>query len=148
MCAPFPILIQLPPQSDVLQSLSDALPPVYPTAQPAIDVSLLERMWDYSNTAEASVYKDQLQSRLARLMVLHDLWRGRSWGKQLAWRGRTRSSRSLSSTMCWPHAVHASKPRHCKMSPSATSAVPLSKRATGGPGARRSHVAHRRQILA
>ncbi len=82
-----PILIQLPPQSDVLQSLSDALPPVYPTAQPAIDVSLLERMWDYSNTAEASVYKDQLQSRLARLMVLHDLWRGRSWGKQLAWRG-------------------------------------------------------------
>ena len=82
-----PILIQLPPQSDVLQSLSDALPPIYPTAQPAIEASLLERMWDYTNRAEASVYKDQLQSRLARLMVLHDVWRGRSWGKQLAWRG-------------------------------------------------------------
>jgi hypothetical protein len=82
-----PILIQLPPQSDVLKSLSDALPAAYPTAQPNIDVSLLERMWDYSNRAEASVYKDQLQSRLARLMVLHDVWRGRSWGKQLAWQG-------------------------------------------------------------
>jgi hypothetical protein len=82
-----PILIQLPPQSDVLQALSNALPAIYPTAQPAIEVNLLERMWDYSNRAEASVYKDQLQSRLARLMVLHDVWRGRSWGKQLAWRG-------------------------------------------------------------
>lgn len=82
-----PILIQLPPQSDVLRSLSDALPAIYPTAEPAIEVSLLERMWTYSNTAEASVHKDQLQSRLARLMTLHDVWRGRSWGKQLAWRG-------------------------------------------------------------
>ncbi|MDF2441733.1 MAG: hypothetical protein JWN98_2717 [Abditibacteriota bacterium] len=82
-----PILIQLPPQSDVLRALSDALPAIYPTAEPAIEVSLLERMWTYSNTAEASVHKDQLQSRLARLMTLHDVWRGRSWGKQLAWRG-------------------------------------------------------------
>lgn len=82
-----PILIQLPPQSDVLRALSDALPAIYPTAEPAIEVSLLERIWNYSNTAEASAPKDQLQSRLARLMTLHDVWRGRSWGKQLAWRG-------------------------------------------------------------
>jgi len=82
-----PVLIQLPPQSDVLKSLSDALPPIYPTARPAIDAQLLERMWTYTSTAPASVQRDELQSRLARLMVTHDLWRGRDWGKQLAWRG-------------------------------------------------------------
>jgi hypothetical protein len=82
-----PILIQLPPQADVLRALSEALPQIYPTARPAIDTTLLERMWTYSLTAEPSVYRDQLQSRLARLMVLEDMWRGRSWGKQLAWKG-------------------------------------------------------------
>jgi hypothetical protein len=82
-----PILLQLPPQTDVLKTLADALPPIYPSARPAIDASLLERMWTYAGTAEPSVYRDQLQSRLARLMVLHDLWRGRDWGKQLAWKG-------------------------------------------------------------
>ncbi len=83
-----PILIQLPAQPDVLKSLSDALPPIYPTARPAIAPELLERMWTYSTTAtEQSAARDELQSRLARLMVLHDLWRGRDWGKQLAWKG-------------------------------------------------------------
>jgi hypothetical protein len=82
-----PVLIQLPPQADVLRALSEALPRIYPSAQPAIEASLLERMWDYAATAEPSVYRDQLQSRLARLMVLEDLWRGRAWGKQLAWKG-------------------------------------------------------------
>ena len=83
-----PILIQLPAQPDVLKSLSDALPPIYPTARPAIAPELLERMWTYSTTAtEPSASRDELQSRLARLMVLHDLWRGRDWGKQLAWKG-------------------------------------------------------------
>lgn len=82
-----PVLIQLPPQSDVLRALSEALPQIYPTARPAIEANLLERMWEYAATAEPSVYRDQLQSRLARLMVLEDLWRGRSWGKQLAWKG-------------------------------------------------------------
>jgi hypothetical protein len=82
-----PILLQLPAQTDVLKALADALPPIYPSARPAIEASLLERMWTYTSAAEASVYRDQLQSRLARLMVLHDLWRGRDWGKQLAWKG-------------------------------------------------------------
>jgi len=82
-----PILIQLPPQSDVLRALGDALPQIYPGAEPAIEEGLLERMWTYSATAEPSVYRDQLQSRLARIMVLHDLWRGRAWGKQLTWQG-------------------------------------------------------------
>jgi len=82
-----PILIQLPAQAEVLKSLSDALPPVYPTARPQIDVNLLERIWSYSAAAEPSVQRDELQSRLARTMVLHDLWRGRAWGKQLAWKG-------------------------------------------------------------
>ena len=82
-----PVLLQLPPQNDVLRTLSDALPAIYPTATPAIEASLLERMWNYSLTADSGTYKDQLQSRLARLMVLHDLWRGRDWGKQLTWKG-------------------------------------------------------------
>lgn len=83
-----PILIQLPAQADVLKALSDALPPIYPTARPAISPQLLERMWTYSTTAtETGASRDELQSRLARLMVLHDLWRGRDWGKQLAWQG-------------------------------------------------------------
>jgi hypothetical protein len=82
-----PILLQLPPRVDVLHALGDALPPIYPSATPAISTTLLERMWNYTQKAEASVYRDQLQSRLARLMVLKDLWRGRSWGKQLAWKG-------------------------------------------------------------
>ncbi len=82
-----PILIQLPPQPDVLKSLSDALPPIYPTARPAVDAALLERIWRYAGSTAAGAQRDELQSRLARLMVLHDLWRGRDWGKQLAWRG-------------------------------------------------------------
>jgi hypothetical protein len=82
-----PVLIQLPPQPDVLKALSDALPAIYPSARPAIDATLLERIWNYTKTVDASVQRDELQSRLARLMVLHDLWRGRDWGKQLAWKG-------------------------------------------------------------
>ncbi len=82
-----PILIQLPPQADVLKALSDSLPPIYPSARPAIDVNLLERMWDYSGKAQPSVQRDELQSRLARLMVTQDIWRGRTWGKSLAWKG-------------------------------------------------------------
>jgi len=82
-----PILVQLPPQSDVLASLSTALPPIYPTARPAIDAQLLERIWNYTKNVEPSVQRDELQSRLARLMVTQDLWRGRDWGKQLAWKG-------------------------------------------------------------
>ena len=82
-----PILIQLPAQADVLKALSDSLPPIYPTARPAIDVTLLERMWDYSGKAQPSVQRDELQSRLARLMVTQDIWRGRTWGKSLAWKG-------------------------------------------------------------
>jgi len=82
-----PILLQLPPQSDVLRALSDSLPAVYPAASLPVPVSTLEQLWNFAQTAEPSVYKDQLQSRLARLMMLHDLWRGRAWGKQLAWKG-------------------------------------------------------------
>ncbi|MBV9864868.1 MAG: hypothetical protein JO316_05930 [Abitibacteriaceae bacterium] len=82
-----PILLQLPPQADVLKTISRALPAVYPTSAPTLETSLLERMWTYAGTAEASVYRDELQSRLARLMVLHDPWRGRTWGRQLAWKG-------------------------------------------------------------
>jgi hypothetical protein len=83
-----PILMQMPATPDVLKALSDALPVIYPTARPAIDSTLLERMWRYSlRASEASPQRDELQSRLARIMVLHDLWRGRDWGKQLAWKG-------------------------------------------------------------
>jgi hypothetical protein len=83
-----PILMQMPATPDVLKALSDALPVIYPTARPAIDSTLLERMWRYSlRASEASPQRDELQSRLARVMVMHDLWRGRDWGKQLAWKG-------------------------------------------------------------
>ena len=82
-----PILLQLPAQPDVIKAISQTLPPIYPTARPAIDSSQLETLWDYAAKAPAGVYRDQLQSRLARLMVLSDLWRGRDWGKQLSWKG-------------------------------------------------------------
>ncbi len=82
-----PILLQLPATPDVFRALGDALPPVYPSATPNISPMLLERMWKFTDNTEPSVFRDQLQSRLARLMVLHDLWRGRAWGQQLAWKG-------------------------------------------------------------
>ena len=82
-----PTLLRLPAQPDVVKAVSQTLPPIYPSARPAIDISQLETLWDYSQKAPAGVYRDQLQSRLARLMVLQDLWRGRDWGKQLAWKG-------------------------------------------------------------
>jgi hypothetical protein len=82
-----PILIQLPADPDVLKALADALPAIRARAQPPVSVSLLEQMWDYASRADASSYRDQLQSRLARLMVLQDLWRGRAWGKRLSWKG-------------------------------------------------------------
>jgi hypothetical protein len=82
-----PALLQLPAQDDVLKAIAAALPPIYPSAKPNITVYTLVRIWEYSKAAPQSVYKDQLQSRVARLMVLHDLWRGRDWGKQLAWKG-------------------------------------------------------------
>jgi len=82
-----PVLLQLPVQPEVLGALSKALPPIYPSARPAIGADLLERMWDYSLRAPAGVQRDELQSRLARLMVTQDVWRGRTWGKSLAWKG-------------------------------------------------------------
>jgi hypothetical protein len=82
-----PVLLQLPATPEVFQALGDALPPIYPGGAPAVDASTLERVWAFSEKAEPSVYRDQLQSRAARLMVLHDLWRGREWGRQLAWEG-------------------------------------------------------------
>ena len=82
-----PVLLQLPAQPDVIKAISQTLPPIYPTARPTISASQLERLWAYADKAPAGVYRDQLQSRLARLMVLSDLWRGRDWGKQLAWKG-------------------------------------------------------------
>jgi hypothetical protein len=82
-----PILLRLPPQQETLKTLSNALPPIYPSARPQLSTDLLEQMWAYAGAAEPSVYRDELQSRLARLMVLHDLWRGRAWGRQLAWKG-------------------------------------------------------------
>ena len=82
-----PFLVKLPPEAPVLKAISETLPPIYPAARPAIDVARLESLWDYSQKAPEGVYRDQLQSRLARLMVTQDLWRGRDWGKQLAWKG-------------------------------------------------------------
>lgn len=82
-----PVLLQLPPSPEVFQALGNALPAIYPGAPRSIDASTLERVWDFTKDAEPSVYRDQLQSRVARLMVLHDLWRGREWGQQLAWEG-------------------------------------------------------------
>ena len=82
-----PFLVKLPAEPSVLKAISETLPPIYASARPAIDVARLESLWDYSQKAPEGVYRDQLQSRLARLMVLQDLWRGRDWGKQLAWKG-------------------------------------------------------------
>lgn len=82
-----PFLVKLPAEPSVLKAISETLPPVYPSARPAIDVARLESLWDYSSKAPEGVYRDQLQSRLARLMVTQDLWRGRDWGKQLTWKG-------------------------------------------------------------
>ncbi|RYX83750.1 hypothetical protein EON83_13325 [bacterium] len=82
-----PVLLQLPAQPDVLKAISQTLPAIYPSARPAIETSQLEVLWDYAGKAPAGVYRDQLQSRLARLMVTKDLWRGRDWGKQLSWKG-------------------------------------------------------------
>ncbi len=82
-----PLLVKLPPEPSVLKAISETLPPVYASARPAIDVDRLQSLWDYSQKAPEGVYRDQLQSRLARLMVTQDLWRGRDWGKQLAWKG-------------------------------------------------------------
>ncbi len=82
-----PILLQLPAQPDVLKAISQTLPAIYPSARPAIETTQLEDLWAYAGKAPAGVYRDQLQSRLARLMVTKDLWRGRDWGKQLSWKG-------------------------------------------------------------
>lgn len=82
-----PFLVKLPPEPSVLKAISETLPPVYASARPAIDVARLESLWEYSQKAPEGVYRDQLQSRLARLMVTQDLWRGRDWGKQLSWKG-------------------------------------------------------------
>jgi len=82
-----PTLLQLPAQPDVLKAIAQTLPPIYPTARPAIDESELETLWDYTSKASEGVYRDQLQSRIARLMVTKDLWRGRDYGKQLSWKG-------------------------------------------------------------
>jgi hypothetical protein len=82
-----PLLLQLPPSTDVLKAVAAALPPIYPAARPAIGPDQLERIWDFAKSAPQSAYRDQLQSRVARLMVLNDLWRGRDWGKQLSWKG-------------------------------------------------------------
>ncbi len=82
-----PILLQLPATPDVFLALSDALPPISPTATPSISPMILERMWKFAESSQPSRFRDQLQSRLARLMVLQDLWRGRAWGQQLGWKG-------------------------------------------------------------
>ena len=82
-----PFLVKLPPEPSVLKAISETLPPIYASARPAIDVARLESLWTYSQSAPEGVYRDQLQSRLARLMVTQDLWRGRDWGKQLSWKG-------------------------------------------------------------
>ncbi len=82
-----PVLLQLPTQPEVLKAISETLPQIAPNRRPAIEVSQLETLWNYSKTAPQGAYRDQLQSRVARLMVLKDLWRGRSWGKELGWQG-------------------------------------------------------------
>ena len=82
-----PFLVKLPAEPSVLKAISETLPPIYASARPAIDVARLESLWEYSQKAPEGVYRDQLQSRLARLMVTQDLWRGRDWGKQLSWKG-------------------------------------------------------------
>jgi len=82
-----PILLLLPPQPEVLQAIAETLPPIFPGERPNISVTELDHVWEYTQTAPDGAYKDQLQSRCARLMILHDLWRGRDWGKQLSWKG-------------------------------------------------------------
>lgn len=82
-----PILLELSPQPEVLKAIGDTLPRIYPNARPAIEASQLQKIWTYTQAAPESAYRDQLQSRVARLMVLKDLWRGRAWGKQLSWKG-------------------------------------------------------------
>jgi hypothetical protein len=95
-----PVLLQLPATPEVFQALGDALPPIYPTSSPAVDASTLERIWAFTEKAEPSVYRDQLQSRAARLMVLLDLWRGRDWGQKLAWEGgRTQIANFVEATL-------------------------------------------------
>ena len=82
-----PILLQLPASPEVFKAIADALPPIYVSATPSISPTILERVWKFAESAAPSVSRDELQSRLARLMVLQDLWRGRAWGKRLAWKG-------------------------------------------------------------
>lgn len=82
-----PVLLQLPASPEVFEALGKSLPMIYPDAPLAVEPGTLERIWNFSAKAEASPFRDQLQSRVARLMVLHDLWRGREWGRQLAWTG-------------------------------------------------------------
>jgi hypothetical protein len=82
-----PVLLQLPPSPEVFEALGKSLPMIYPDAPLAVEPGTLERIWNFTAKAEPSVFRDQLQSRVARLMVLHDLWRGREWGRQLAWKG-------------------------------------------------------------
>ncbi|HEY0073655.1 MAG TPA: hypothetical protein VGB77_06095 [Abditibacteriaceae bacterium] len=101
-----PILLQLPATPDVFRALSDALPPIYPSATSSMSPMLLERMWKFTEAAEASVFRDQLQSRLARLMVLQDLWRGRAWGQQLAWQGgRVQVGAFLKDVIAYRHSA-------------------------------------------
>lgn len=95
-----PVLLQLPPSPEVFEALGDALPIIYPNAPLAIEPNTLERVWNFAEAAEESVYRDQLLSRVARLMVLHDLWRGREWGRQLPWEGgRNQIARFVDETI-------------------------------------------------
>lgn len=95
-----PVLLQLPPSPAVFEALGDALPMIYPDAPLAIEANTLERVWNYAESAEEDVYRDQLLSRVARLMVLHDLWHGREWGRQLPWEGgRNQIARFVDETV-------------------------------------------------
>jgi hypothetical protein len=108
-----PILLQLPATPEVLKAVSDALPPIYVTARPMIDESLLERLWRFSLKGEANAQRDELQSRLARLMVLQDLWRGRDWGKHLAWKGgRVQVGAFLKSVLEYRQSQSKAMPLH------------------------------------
>ncbi len=83
-----PFLLQLPASDEsVLKAINQVLPPIYPGAQRNLSIPQLEQLWAFSKSAPEGPQRDQLQSRIARLMVLEDLWRGRDWGKQLAWKG-------------------------------------------------------------
>ncbi len=95
-----PVLLQLPATPEVFEALGKSLPMIYPNAPLAVEPNTLERVWNFAAKAEPSVYRDQLQSRVARLMVLHDLWRGREWGRQLAWEGgRNQIARFVDETV-------------------------------------------------